>query len=154
VAEKIKTMMRNVWSFIKNYKFSLAVVAVILFLSFFKPPHTELDEITNFDKFVHFSMYFGFSAVIWLEYLRCHREDPRRWVIHNTGFSVNRLRLLLGAMVFPIALSGAIELAQEYLTTYRGGEWWDFASNSTGVVADSLCGYLFLKRRRRSGRGE
>ena len=145
--------MCNVWSFVKNYKFSLLVVAVILFLSFFKPPHTELDKITNFDKFVHFSMYFGFSAVIWFEYLRCHRGNLSLWVIHNTVFSVNWLKLLLGAMVLPIALSGAIELGQEYLTTHRGGDWWDFASNSTGVVAASLCGYLFLKRRRRSGRG-
>ena len=145
--------MRNVWSFVKDYKFSLLVVAVILFLSFFKPPHTELDEVTNFDKFVHFCMYFGFSAVIWLEYLRRHRNDASRWVIHNTGFSVNWLALLMGAMVLPIVLSGAIELGQQYLTAYRGGEWWDFASNSTGVVMAALCGYVFLRCRRRRGRG-
>ncbi|MBO7498435.1 MAG: hypothetical protein J6T64_04490 [Bacteroidaceae bacterium] len=145
--------MRSVWSFVKDYKFSLLVTAVILFLSFFKPPHTELDEITNFDKFVHFGMYFGFSAIIWLEYLRKRRSDASRWVIHNTSFSVNGLTLLMSAMVLPIVLSGAIELGQQYLTAYRGGEWWDFASNSMGVVTASLCGYFFLRRRRR-GRGE
>jgi VanZ family protein len=146
--------MHRVWLFIKQYKFSLLVLAVILFLSFFKPPHTELDEITNFDKVVHFCMYGGFSAIIWLEYLRCHREDPSRGVMRNSGFTVNRVWLLIGALVLPIVLSGGIELAQEYLTTYRGGEWWDFASNSTGVLAASLCGYFFLKGRRRRGRGE
>lgn len=146
--------MRNIWSFVRDYKCSFFIVAVILFLSFFKPPHTELDEITNFDKFVHFSMYLGFSAVIWLEYLRRHRQDSSRLAIHNTAFSVSWSKLLMGAMVLPIALSGVIELGQEYLTTYRGGEWWDFASNSTGVAVASLCGYFFLKCRRNKGRGE
>lgn len=117
---------------ISRYKFSLIVVAVILFLSFFKPPHTGLDTITNFDKMVHFAMYFGFSCVIWFEYLRSH-----------TTYSA--LRLVLGAIIFPIALSGVIELAQEYLTTYRGGEWWDFASNSSGVLFAALIGFLLMR---------
>ena len=143
--------MNNIRLFIRNYKFSLLTVAVILFLSFFKPPHTELDEISNFDKFVHFCMYFGFSGVIWLEYLHAHRCDNGKSIFRNERFSINRLRLALGAIVSPLVLSGLIELAQEYLTTHRGGEWWDFASNSTGVLTSALCGYLFLKGRRRRG---
>ena len=127
--------MRNIWTFIKRYKFSLLVVAVILFLSFFKPPHTELDEITNFDKMVHFGMYFVFSGVIWMEYLHSHAHADWR-------------RLAVGAVVLPIVLSGGIELGQEYLTVYRGGDWWDFASNSTGVLVAAVTGYLFLRRRR------
>jgi len=128
--------MRNVWPFVKRYKLSLTVLAVILFLSFFKPPHTELDEITNFDKMVHFGMYFVFGSVIWIEYLRSHAR-------------ADGLRLAVGAVLLPIVLSGGIELGQEYLTAYRGGDWWDFASNSTGVLAAAVVGYLFLRRRRR-----
>ena len=37
-------------------------------------------------------------------------------------------------MVAPIVMSGLIELAQNYLTTYRSGEWADFIANSTGVL--------------------
>lgn len=143
--------MQDIWLFIRKYKFSLLVVAVILFLSFFKPPHTELDEITNFDKFVHFSMYFCFGAIIWFEYLRAHRSDKTASLFRNTRFALSWRRLVVGAIVLPIALSGVIELAQEYLTTYRGGEWWDFASNSSGILGAALCGYLFLKGRRRRG---
>ncbi len=127
--------MRNIWTFIKRYKFSLLVVAVILFLSFFKPPHTELDEITNFDKMVHFGMYFVFSGVIWIEYMHSHAHADWR-------------RLAVGAVVLPVVLSGGIELGQDCLTAYRGGDWWDFASNSTGVLVAAVTGYLFLRRRR------
>ncbi|MCR5138627.1 MAG: hypothetical protein K6B45_00465 [Bacteroidaceae bacterium] len=123
------------WTFIKRYKFSLLVVAVILFLSFFKPPHTELDEITNFDKMVHFGMYFVFSGVIWIEYMHSHAHADWR-------------RLAVGAVVLPVVLSGGIELGQDCLTAYRGGDWWDFASNSTGVLVAAVTGYLFLRRRR------
>jgi len=147
--------MHNIWSFVKRYKFSLLIVAVILFLSFFKPPHTELDNITNFDKFVHFSMYACFSAVIWLEYLVSHKvvSDGSKHSLFKSLFFVNRLQLVLCAVVMPIALSGIIELGQEYLTSHRGGDWWDFASNSTGVLVSALCGYFFL-RRRKCGRGK
>ena len=143
--------MHNVWLFVKRYKFSLLLLAVILFLSFFKPPHTGLDEITNFDKFVHFSMYFGFGAVIWLEYLCAHRADYAVSVFRNTRFDVNCRQLVVGAVVLPIVLSGGIELAQENLTAYRGGEWWDFASNSAGILMAALCGYFLLKGLRRRG---
>ena len=130
--------MKEIGLFIRQYKFSLVVMAVIMFLSFFKPPHTKLDNITNFDKFVHFSMYACFAAVIWTEYLRSHR-------------TVNAVRLIIGAVALPILMSGGIELAQQYLTAYRGSEWWDFAANSAGVLAAAIGGYLFLKCRRRRG---
>ena len=135
---KTNKQMKKIGLFIKKYKFSLVVMAVILFLSFFKPPHTELDNITNFDKFVHFSMYAFFAAVIWFEYLRSHQ-------------TVNGLRLAIGAVALPILMSGGIELAQQHLTAHRGSEWWDFASNSAGILAAAIVGYLFLKGRRRRG---
>ena len=38
---------------LKNYPVSLGLILVITYLSFFTPPKTQLDEITDFDKFVH-----------------------------------------------------------------------------------------------------
>lgn len=46
----------------------------------------------------------------------------------------------------PILMSGVIELAQEYCTEARSGEWADFAANSTGVVLAALLGHFVLRR--------
>lgn len=50
----------------------------------------------------------------------------------------------------PVLFSGAVELLQQYCTTYRGGDWLDFAANSTGAVLASLVGWwLFIRVRRK-----
>ncbi|MBO7467023.1 MAG: hypothetical protein J6T94_05015 [Bacteroidaceae bacterium] len=126
--------MQIVWRYIRTYKFSLLVVAIIIYLSFFTPPPTSLGEITNFDKFVHFSMYFCFCSVIWVEYLRSHSEC-------RTG------RMIVGGLLLPILFSGMLELGQAYLTTTRAGEWWDFASNSAGALLSALLCLLIVKTR-------
>lgn len=122
--------MRHYFS---NYKFSLLVVGVILYLSFFTPPSTELDDITNIDKLAHICMYGGLCSVIWIEYLRTHAI-------------IRRLRTLIGAVVLPIALSGAIELLQEYATTNRSGDWADMIANSIGALLATLLGYAVFPR--------
>jgi VanZ family protein len=43
--------------------------------------------------------------------------------------------------------SGMVELLQEYCTTYRGGDWLDFAANTTGAVLASMVGYFILRPR-------
>ena len=105
-------------------------------LSFFKPPTTELGTIPNLDKVVHICMYFGMSGMLWLEFLRAHRKDHtpiwHAWV---------------GAFICPVLFSGIVELLQEYCTTYRGGDWLDFAANTTGAVLASLAACLVLKPR-------
>ena len=120
---------------IRRYPLSLVIIIIVIYLSFFKPPHTELDTISNLDKYVHFFMYFGLSGMIWMEYLRSHKNK----------FSLRRT--LVGAVILPILFSGGIELGQEYLTTYRGGDWMDFASNTSGVIVASLIAYFFVKPR-------
>lgn len=39
-------------------------------------------------------------------------------------------------------MSGVIELAQAYLTTYRTGDWADFATNSMGVLLALIVKYF------------
>lgn len=118
---------------IKKYPFSLLIFAIILYLSFFKPPKTSLEMIPYLDKFIHISMYLGLSGVIWLEYLKSHRN-----LFKAKG-------IILGAMVFPVLVSGCIELIQEYCTTYRGGDWCDFMANSFGVLLASAIAYYIIK---------
>ena len=120
--------------YIRNYPLSLVVVAIVVYLSFFRPPKTDLDEIRYIDKVVHVCMYFGVSGVLWAEFWRTHRRQAaplwHAWV---------------GACLLPIAFSGAIELMQAYLTVHRSGDWLDFAANTVGVILASLVGYGVLR---------
>ena len=122
--------------YIKKYPVSLVIILAVIYLSFFKPPTTDLGTIPNLDKVVHICMYFGMSGMLWLEFLRAHRRDRtpmwHAWV---------------GAFVCPVLFSGAVELLQAFCTTYRGGYWLDFAANTTGAVLASLVACFVLKPR-------
>ena len=120
-------------SILKTYPLTLLTVAVICYLSFFTPPQTELDNISNIDKLVHTCMYGGLSILIWWEYLRKH--DTICWK-----------RFIPISVVFPIMMSGIIELLQAYCTTNRSGEWLDFTANSFGVVLAFMAGNFVLRR--------
>ena len=86
-------------------------------------------EVPLVDKWTHMVMYGVLTLVIWLEYIRAHRQ-------------MRGLRLLLLAFLAPIAMGGALELMQGYLTTCRSGEWLDFVANSIGAVVGAGCGLL------------
>ena len=122
--------------YIKTYPVSLVIILAVIYLSFFKPPTTDLGTIPNLDKVVHICMYFGMSGMLWLEFLRAHRRDRtpmwHAWV---------------GAFACPVLFSGAVELLQAFCTTYRGGDWLDFAANTTGAVLASLVACFVLKPR-------
>ena len=122
--------------YIKKYPVSLVIILAVIYLSFFKPPTTDLGTIPNLDKVVHICMYFSMSGMLWLEFLRAHQRDRtpmwHAWV---------------GAFVCPVLFSGAVELLQAFCTTYRGGDWLDFAANTTGAVLASLVACFVLKPR-------
>lgn len=117
--------------YIKHYPISLIILAIICYLSFFTPPKTDLNEILNLDKLVHFCMYFGFSSMIWIEYLWSHSSI--RWK-----------RIIPGAVLLPILISGLIEILQENCTDTRSGDWLDFLANSVGALASiPACHYIY-----------
>ena len=121
---------------LKNFPLSVGLILVITYLSFFTPPKTQLDEISNFDKFVHFCMYFTLSSVIWIEFLRAYRNRKAPMA-----------RGLVGAMVFPIVYSGVVELLQAYATTTRSGDWAVFIFNTLGALAGTAVCYFWVRRR-------
>lgn len=118
--------------YLKKYPLTLLTIAVIFYLSFFKPPQTDMETIPGIDKLVHTCMYGGLCFLLWIEYLRIH-------------LNINRLRMLIGGIILPILLSGAIELMQTYCTEHRGGDWIDFAANSLGVILAAFVGYHILR---------
>ena len=116
-----------------KYKLSWLIIGAILYLSFFTPPKTQLNEISNIDKLVHICMYGGFCSILWIEYLRSHAH-------------IHRLRTFIGGIVLPIAFSGVIELIQEYATNNRSGDWADMIANSIGVCIAALLGQFIFPR--------
>ncbi len=119
-------------------RFPLTLICVILiwYLCLFSPPSVpEVEQILGFDKLVHITMYLGTCGVFWVEYTRSNLH----W---------NRRPLLFTGVVAPILMSGVIELAQAYLTTYRSGDWLDFAANTTGVLIAWAGQVSYLRYRR------
>lgn len=122
---------------LKNFKFTLFCIAIIWLLCFFTPPKTELDQITDFDKFVHMAMYAGTLGIFWIEY----------WFSRRSSEQWSKLKLILWSFVLPITMSGLIELLQAYCTGgRRDGDWRDFAANSIGVLIAFFLGNTLLKK--------
>lgn len=110
---------------IRRFPLTCCCVALIWYLYLFKPPSTPLDSVSGIDKVAHVVMYLGTCGVFWAEYFR-------------SPFHLSRRCLLGIAVAAPIAMSGAVELCQKYLTDCRSGEWADFAANSLGVLSAAL----------------
>ena len=126
--------------YLKQYPFSLLIICTICYLSLCTMPETDLDDVPFIDKWVHICMYGGLSGVLWIEYVRAHR-------------SIKFMKALLPTVIFPLALSGTMELLQAYCTTTRSGDWLDMAANSIGVILGMFVGYYiirpFIKRKKR-----
>lgn len=100
------------------------------------PPHT-LPDFRWSDKVAHALMYSVLCGCIWLEHWRANRFSARR---------ATASRLWQWAVVAPAAMSGVIELAQEYLTTGRNGDWADFAANTLGCLLAAAAGFALRAR--------
>jgi VanZ family protein len=120
-------------NYLKKYPLSILIICVILFLSFFNPPETPLNEVTNIDKVLHFLMYFGFCVVLWFEYFRSHKQ-------------ASAARLIPWAIIAPIVFSGLIEIGQQTLTPTRAADWWDFLCNTLSCLAAALFSQTVTRR--------
>lgn len=120
--------------FIRKYALSLFTACVIICLSLFPIPEIpQAEDVPFIDKWTHMVMYGSFCLIIWFEYLRNHK-------------TINTVRITLFGYLFPIIMSGLLELAQEYLTTCRSGEWLDLLANSTGATIAYLIGRAFRRK--------
>ena len=122
-------------SYIKKYPISLFIILTVIYLSFFKPPKTDLNEIPNLDKLV--------TSVCTLVCQVCYGWNFCGRIVVMT----HRYGTHVGAFLCPILFSGCVELLQEYCTTYRGGDWLDFAANSVGAILASLVAYYVVRPR-------
>ncbi len=123
--------MKIIAQIVRRYPLTLVCIAAIWYLSFFTPPHTELEEVPFIDKWVHIAMYGGTWTIAWVEYLRSHAQ-------------LNVRKLFLWAWLLPVVMSGVIELLQAYCTGgRRSGDWLDLLANSVGITLAVVLGLLF-----------
>ena len=135
----MKDIVQKLLQIGRKYPLSTCCIALVWILSFFPfSDMGDLGDVPFIDKWTHVVMYGGTCCVIWMEYM--HRHS-----------ALDGEELFFWAWLTPILMSGVIELLQEYCTTYRGGEWLDFAANSTGVTLAAIIGLLswwWMSRRR------
>jgi VanZ family protein len=112
---------------LKKYWTSLIFITVILILCFINPPEVPVKlRMTNFDKLVHFLMFFGLSGIVFFDSSFRLKQKVNGWLIFGSSF------------LFPIAFGGIIEIVQEYMITTRSGDWMDLLFDGIGV----FCGCL------------
>jgi VanZ family protein len=99
------------------------------------PPEVPEDlQINNFDKIVHFLMFFALSGVVFFE-----NSSYFRW-------RVSFRRIFFGSFLYPTLFSGFIELMQEFLSSTRTGDWIDFLFDGMGAFSAILiCIYINFK---------
>jgi VanZ family protein len=116
---------------IKKNIFSILVALIIMYLSLANS-HTfdkiPLIKIPNFDKVVHFGMYFAFMSVIFLENRRTFQSTSR---------------LFLAGLI-PLLFGILIEILQATITVSRSGSAYDALANSAGILASILL-WLWIK---------
>lgn len=130
--------MKYLMHLVRKYPFSACMIAVIWFLSLMPYfPETPLDDVVLIDKWVHILMYGLTFTTVWIEYTFKHRKADYE-------------KLFFWAWLAPVAMSGTIELLQEYCTFgCRSGEWLDLAANTLGITAAAIIGIpiLYFKTR-------
>ena len=109
-------------TFLRKYILSILCITAICILCFMNTASLPAAPMSNFDKLVHIIMFLGLSGVIFFEdtsYLR---------------FPRSRKRIFLVTFLFPTLFGGLVEIIQEYLTTTRSGDWFDFLSDCIGTI--------------------
>ena len=125
-------MIKEFIKILQKYPLSLVTLAVILYLSFFKPPTFSFNTVKHLDKIIHFVMYGGFCSVLWFEYFLTHSK-------------VSLKKMFIWIFIAPAFFSGVMEFGQSYLTNYRGGELADFIFNTIGVVFAAVFSHYVTK---------
>lgn len=117
---------------INKYKYTLLLSLIILYLSL--KDANELNkvqflDIPNFDKFVHFCMYFALMSV----------------AIFETRKSPGRSPSLLLLALYPFLFGVIMEILQKTITTTRSASIFDVIFNTIGILISVLIWILILR---------
>ncbi|MCF0192177.1 MAG: VanZ family protein [Prevotella sp.] len=106
----------------KHYLLTFLTCIVIAVLSLFPIQELHMENMSISDKWAHFVMYGGLTAVILFD---------KNFIKLKT----KQLSLPLWTLIFPIIYGGVMELLQAYCTNgNRSGDWLDFLANTLGAL--------------------
>ena len=126
--------------FIQYHGFSILCGLGILILCTIRiPPQDNVSMFPNFDKFVHFMMYFSLSIAIILETLKLKSQ---------AGKSI--FRTFIAALIISAVFGALIEFIQGTFTSYRSASFMDWVADMAGsVLACLFIGLIHLAFRSR-----
>ncbi|MDD4921899.1 MAG: VanZ family protein [Bacteroidales bacterium] len=120
--------------FIQYHGFSiLCAIGIFTLCTIQIPPQDEVSFFPNFDKLVHFTMYFILSLALILETLQIKAKSKK-----------NIFGIYISAIIASALLGGAIEFVQSGFTDYRSGDIMDWVFDMGGAV--SACTLIGLIR--------
>ena len=92
------------------------------------------EKMFQYDKLIHFSMFFALSIAVFIDYYLKHGGRP------------NGYRWLLFGLVIPVIYGGLIEIAQENFFS-RSGDWYDFVADTMGSMSATIIAlfYVYVK---------
>ena len=123
---------------IKEYLFSTLLTAAIVVLCTIPiPEEAPLSDVPLIDKWVHMVMYAGLVLVMWIDHV-VRNKRKFTWTAH------------IIMLLYAIALGGAMELVQAYLTTCRSGDWIDFEADAIGALLGMLLCWGINKQKRKA----
>jgi len=112
--------------YVKSYWKSILCIIFIFSLSALPHndiPRTKLDDVPEFDKFVHFCMYLAVTYLLLFD---------NRFQSHNEFLKRNAL---IVSISFSIVYGGLLEATQSFVTTSRAFNIYDFLANVVGIIA-------------------
>ena len=130
-------LFKYIQHFVPPFLPTIFIISCILYLSlnsFSNIPDTPLFHIPYFDKIIHFCMYLGSTLVFYFDWTRYS-------IITKKQKSTKYTWIL---WLLPILFGGTMEIAQKYLTNTRSCDFFDFLSNTAGVISGFLLGIFFI----------
>ena len=89
------------------------------------------EKVFQYDKLVHFAMFFALSAAVFVDYYLKHKGKP------------NGYRWLLFGLVIPVIYGGLIEIAQENFFA-RSGDLYDFIADAMGSMSATIIALFYV----------
>lgn len=89
------------------------------------------EKVFQYDKLVHFAMFFALSAAVFIDYYLKHKGKP------------NGYRWLLFGLVIPVIYGGLIEMAQENFFA-RSGDLYDFIADAMGSMSATIIALFYV----------
>ena len=126
--------MRKLIVLFTRHWLSIPLCLAIFYLCIMNMQSLPKVHVSNFDKLVHVIMFFTVSGVIYFENTSYFKKKISTWNIINYSF------------FFPTVYGGLIEIAQEYLSPTRTGDWMDFWFNAIGAFLGLVICLLINKR--------